>query len=539
MKHRINWRSLVSVNALVALWIVLTGNLTFFSKLSGLTPFDGWRAWAFLFSAVVFLWAYINLALQWLTWGRLARPLLTFLLLASAMTAFFVDTFGVGIDGGQIQNMMETDMREVLDLMSWRMLGYAVVLAGVPIFLLWRRPLASEGLWPRQRGRLLSSLLSLLLVAGVAACFFADYASIFRGHREVRLVINPQNYIVGLRHYYHKGKPAQDLPLVAYGTDAHRMQSASESGRKPVLMVLVVGETARAESFGLDGYSRNTTPELAARQVLNFTQVSSCGTATAVSLPCMFSGFTRKNYDAGLAHHREGLLDILQRAGYQVTWMDNNSGCKGACARVQQQPLLESRKAAWCDGGECHDDLLVDTFADFVQKAPTRDQVIVLHQAGSHGPAYYKRYPAEYRRFQPTCDSSALQSCSREAVINTYDNTIAYTDHVLARVIDVLKSHGDQYRTGLWYVSDHGESTGESGLYLHGAPYMFAPSQQTHVPMVAWFSPDFANLHQDCLKQHQTAVLSHDNLFHTMLGLLQVRTSVYEAALDISASCMA
>lgn len=539
MIRRINWRSLVVVNALVALWIVLTGNLTFLQKLAGLTPFQGLRADLFMASAVIFLWAYINFALQWLTWGRLARPLLTFILLASAMTAFFVDTYGVGIDGGQIQNMMETDVREVMDLVSWRMFGYAVLFAGLPIAWLWWRPLAREALWPRQRGRLLSSLVSLLLVGAVAAGFFADYASIFRNHREVRLFINPQNYIAGLRSHFRHITPARDLPLVAYGTDAHRLQDTA-TGAKPVLMVLVVGETARGESFGLNGYSRDTTPELARRQVLNFTQVSSCGTATAVSLPCMFSGFTRQDYDPGLASHREGLLDILQRAGYQVTWLDNNSGCKGACARVSQAPLLASRQSAWCKDGECQDDLLADSLEDLLRKAPARDQVIVLHQVGSHGPAYYKRYPDAFRRYQPTCDSNELQSCEREAVINSYDNTIAYTDHVLARVIDILKGEEGRYRTAFWYVSDHGESTGEKGLYLHGAPYMFAPSQQTHVPMVAWMSPAFAaDQHLDCMVRREHAELSHDNLFHTMLGLLKVRTSVYRPELDISASCQA
>lgn len=536
MITRISRRSLASVNALIALWIVLTCNLSFFKQLDALTPFNDWRVIAFLLSAVVLLWAYINFVLQWLTWGRLARPMLTLILLASAMTAFFVDTYGVGIDGGQIQNMMETDIREVFDLVSWRMLGYALVLAGLPIWWLWHRPLTADRFWPRQQHRVLASMVSLLLVAGVAAGFYADYASIFRNHREVRLVINPQNYAAGLRSYYRQNTAGQDLPLVSYGTDAHRLQPAGSS-HKPTLMVLVVGETARAESFGLDGYARDTTPELAKRQVLNFTQVSSCGTATAVSLPCMFSGFTRKDYDAALAKHREGLLDIVQRAGYQVTWIDNNSGCKHACDRVHQEPLLASRKDVWCRDGECHDELLVETLVDFLKRNPVRDQLIVLHQEGSHGPAYYKRYPDKFRRFQPTCDSNELQSCSREAVINSYDNTIAYTDHVLASVIDVLKQQG-QYRSALWYVSDHGESTGEHGLYLHGAPYLFAPSQQTHVPMVAWLSPELSHgMPPECMSRRLNAELSHDNLFHTMLGLLQVRTSVYRPELDISAGC--
>ncbi len=533
----ISRRSLASVNALVALWIVLTCNLSFFKRLHALTPFDDWRLIVFLLSAIVLLWAYINFVLQWLTWGRLARPMLTFILVASALTAFFVDSFGVGIDGSQIQNMMETDVREVSDLLSWRMLAYVLVLAGLPLWWLWRRPLQADAFWPRQRHRMLASVVSLLLVGGIASVFYADYASIFRNHREIRLVINPQNYIAGLRSYYRLHTAGKDLSLVAYGTDAHRRQAVG-STQKPLLLVLVVGETARAESFGLNGYARDTTPELAKRQVLNFSQVSSCGTATAVSLPCMFSGFTRADYDAGLARHREGLLDIIQRAGYQVTWMDNNSGCKHTCDRVHLEPMLAERQDIWCRDGECQDDLLIDTFAEFLKRQPARDQVIVLHQQGSHGPAYFKRYPDNFRRFQPSCDSNELQSCSREAVVNAYDNTIAYTDHILARAIDILQQQDSQYRSVLWYVSDHGESTGEHGLYLHGAPYLFAPSQQTHVPMVAWLSPALRQgMQPECMRRHLDDELSHDHLFHTLLGLLQVRTAVYRPELDISAGC--
>lgn len=534
MSHA-NLRSLALVNAMVALWIVFTGNLSFFEKLLSLTPFDDWRAAMFISSAVILLWAYINFALQWVTWGGFARPVLTFILLASAMTAFFVDTYGVGIDGGQIQNMMETDFHEVMDLLSWHMLGYIVVLAGLPIFWLWRRPLTPENIWSRQRTRLFSSLISVLLVGAVALVFFADYASIFRNHREVRLLINPQNYVAGLRSYFRRSLPTQNEPLTLYGQDAHRLKSELASS-KPVLMVLVVGETARAESFGINGHHRDTTPELIERRVMSFTQVSSCGTATAVSLPCMFSGFARRDYDEGQAKTRENLLDILQRAGYQVTWIDNNSGCKGVCDRIAQQPVLASKSATRCKEDKCHDDILADTLETLLQHSPVRDQVIVLHQLGSHGPTYYKRYPDAFRRFQPTCDTNELQRCTQEQVVNTYDNTIAYTDHVLARVIDILQAQEGRYRPAFWYVSDHGESTGEKGLYLHGAPYLFAPSQQTHIPMLAWLSPGFtADQRMSCIRSRQHAELSHDNLFHTMLGLLKVGTDVYRPELDIGA----
>lgn len=535
-------RSLLVSNALIALWLTLLANASFLNKLAALTPYHDWRFPTFMAAMLVLLAAYINLFLTWVTWGRLARPLLSLILLLSALSAYFMDTFGVGIDPGQIQNMMETDIKESRDLVTWNMLAYVLVIAGLPMLWLWGKPLSPEGFLRRQRNRLLSSAGSLVLIALVAAFFYADLASIFREHRSIRFTIVPHNYLVSLRTHFKNHHLREDIPFRTYGEDAQRITGAGTSAgaaAKPRLLVMVVGETARAESFGLQGYARNTTPELAKLPITYFSNVSSCGTATAVSLPCLFSGFIRKDYDAGVAKHREGLLDILQRGGYAVSWLDNNSGCKGTCDRIENVPLLADRRDVWCHQEECQDDLLIESFASFLSGAPVKDRVIVLHQQGSHGPAYYLRYPKAFERFTPACNSNALQSCTRQQVINTYDNTIAYTDHIIASAIKTL-AKDDRYSSALLYVSDHGESTGERGLYLHGAPYLLAPSQQTHVPMLTWLSPAFAAEEPSraaCLSQRRQDDLSHDHVFQSLLGLAGVKTRVYVPALDMTHGC--
>lgn len=525
---------------LVALWITATANAVFFQKLSALTPYHGLPAGLFLCATFVLVWAYLNLVLQLLSWSFLARPMLAFFLVASALTSFCIDSFGVGIDQGQIQNLLETDIHEVGNTVNVHFYWNLAWSALLPMIWLWWRPFTPIT-WPRLlRDKGISLLLSVVLMGGIALAFYVDYAAVFRENRTLRDYITPHNSVGGLVRYLKRHAKLKPLPLVTYGDDAKRVSSAGDAALSPRLLVLVVGETARAESFGLNGSPHDTTPELAKRQVINFSQTTSCGTATAVSVPCMFSGMTRKDYNADLAKHREGLLDVLQRAGYAVTWIDNNSGCKGACDRVENIPPLATKQAEWCDGKECLDGILDDTVADFLATAPVKDRVIVLHQSGSHGPAYYERYPAAFRKFLPTCDTNAIQGCSRESLINTYDNTILYTDHILASLIDQLKAQDSRYRSVMWYVSDHGESTGEHGLYLHGAPYLFAPSQQTHVPMVAWLSPSFAasqpNL-ANCLSSKKSNPVSHDNLFPTMLGLLNVQTSVKNDELDLTANC--
>jgi len=520
------------LNALIALWISISCNLPFFQKISSLNP-DA-SVW-FVLATFVLLWAYLNLFLQLICWSVMSKPLLWIMLFVSTSTAYCIYSFGVGIDVGQVQNLMETDLKESTGLFTLgTLLFYAVVFFPVA-YLIWSAPRDTRRLWPKLRERLLAVLLSLLAMGAVAGVYYADYAATFREHRDLRDYVTPHNFIAGLQKYYKQHQPLTVVPFQTYGTDAQRI--SLDPTQKPKLLVFVLGETARAESFSLNSYSRNTNPELSKRAITYFDQVSSCGTATATSLPCIFSGMLRSDYDETVAKNREGLLDIVQRAGYAVTWIDNQSGCKGVCDRVQTAPLLEAVKPKWCtDRDYCLDGILVDTLQDFLQQQPLQDRLVMLHQIGSHGPSYYQRYPRDSAPFMPDCTTNAIQTCDKQALVNSYDNSIAYTDQVLSGLIDQL-AQDDRYQSSLVYVSDHGESTGEKGLYLHGAPYMFAPSQQTHVPMLTWFSAAFTAAHAEqvrCIQQQKHAELSHDNIFHSVLGLLAIQTTVKKPALDLS-----
>jgi lipid A ethanolaminephosphotransferase len=248
----------------------------------------------------------------------------------------------------------------------------------------------------------------------------------------------------------------------------------------------------------------------------------------------MFSNLGREGYSAR-AHDTENLLDVLQHAGLAVLWVDNQAGCKGVCERVPH--------AASCDAGECLDDALLAGLQARIDALPperrARGVVVVLHQMGSHGPAYAARSAPERKRFQPECASINLQDCGREALLNAYDNSIVQTDHVLAATIGWLKEQAG-YDTALLYVSDHGESLGEGNLYLHGLPWRLAPDTQKHVPWITWLSPAFearggATLR--CLHERETAPVSHDNLFHSVLGLMGVSTQVYRRNFDVYAGC--
>ncbi|MEW7120508.1 phosphoethanolamine transferase [Acinetobacter nosocomialis] len=532
--------SLFMFNFIIAIWLGAILNFGFYKKVHLLTPYLGIKATFFLAATVVIVVATYYAALQILNWKWTAKIFAILLVFIGGFSSYFVNTLGVIISPDQIQNIAQTDVAEATDLLSLRFGLWTIFFVILPIFLITQVKLKSERILPLLLKKVLSIALAFAVVGGLLFAYYVDFAAIFREHRDLKGMISPQNTLSSVMSYYRKKAPKKNLPLVKYGEDAHQVQQTQKD--LPKLMVLVVGETARAESFSLNGYAKNTNPELSKQDILNFSQVSSCGTATAVSVPCMFSGMPRADYDEQLASHREGLLDIAKRAGYQVTWIDNNSGCKGACDRVEQYQIPEDLKQKWCKDGECLDGILIDSLKQYLASIPKDDKrprLVVLHQMGSHGPAYYKRAPEGYQPFKPTCDTNAIQGCSPAELLNSYDNTIVYTDHVLSQMINTLKEVSN-YQTGLWYLSDHGESTGEHGMYLHGSPYSIAPSQQTHIPMIMWFSDGWKqhNLAQvNCLNQQTKQKLSQDNLFPSLLSLLDVQTQVINPQLDMLHSC--
>ncbi len=326
--------SLFYFNLLLALWLGLVLNYGFYAKIQQFTPYQGIKAIGLLSATVIVIISAYNLLLQWLNWRWNAKILASILIVVGGFSAYFVNSLGVVITADQIQNMLQTDVREVRDLWSVRLVVWSVLFVLLPLVLVWSVKIQPTHFARQLLQKTLGSVVSIVLILGLLFCFYVDYAAIFREHRDLKGMLSPQNAIASSLSYYKKKAPKQNLPLLRYGEDAHLIQRA-QTGTAPKIMLLVVGETARAESFSLNGYAKKTNPELSKLPVINFTQVSSCGTATAVSVPCMFSGMPRQNYDEQLASHREGLLDIAQRAGYQVTWIDNNSGCKGACDRVQ------------------------------------------------------------------------------------------------------------------------------------------------------------------------------------------------------------
>jgi lipid A ethanolaminephosphotransferase len=466
----------------------------------------------------------------------LIKPILSIILVFTAPAVYYMNRFTVFFDTNMVRNVLRTDVKETADLLSGSLLWYIVFYAVIPITIIWVIPLQRRT-WKRAVAvRFAYVSATVILTMLTTLIVFKDISALIRNKREVRYLVTPSNFLVSAARVLIADTESAAKPKIPISEDA-KLRSADPSA-KPILFVMVLGETARAANWGLNGYERQTTPELAKLDVMNFSDVTSCGTSTEVSVPCMFSPFGRGHYNEAKIRGHESLLHILNHVGIRTLWRDNQSGCKGVCDGLEQQRLDSAPDSRWCAQDRCLDEILLEGLDSEIAKSPG-NMFVVLHQLGNHGPAYFRRYPKQFRQFKPTCDTAELGSCSREEVTNSYDNALLYTDHFLAKTIGLLKEQ-TSHETVMLYVSDHGESLGEHGIYLHGMPYSIAPKVQKEVPMVIWASPDFKQSHAKqvaCIASHASSPLSHDNLFSSVLGLFGVESSYYTKTLDLSASC--
>jgi lipid A ethanolaminephosphotransferase len=469
---------------------------------------------------------------------RFARPLLAALIIATAFATYYMQRFGVFLSPNILRAVFRTDVAEASELFSWGMLPHLLMYAALPLVLLWQVQIKRRTMARALVARAATLVGALVLLVGSLLLVFQDFSALMRNNKDLRYLITPANVLYSSARVLVADTRRASKPRAVVGADA-RLGASWAARTRPALVVIAVGETARAANWGLSGYARQTTPELAQLDVLNFRDVSACGTDTETSLPCMFSAVGRRDYDEDRIRGSESLLHVLERAGFDVLWRDNQSGCKGTCDGLPLQQIDAKQMPELCADGRCLDEALLRGL-DTVARDAKGNLVVVLHMLGNHGPTYFKRYPEAFRRFTPTCDTGELRKCSRQEIVNAYDNALLYTDHILARIIAFLKEREAKFDTAMLYVSDHGESLGESGLYLHGMPYAIAPKEQTRVPMVWWLSADFTRsfgLDGDCLATQAAKPWGHDQLFHSVLGLLQVDTSVYDRGLDISAVC--
>jgi lipid A ethanolaminephosphotransferase len=482
----------------------------------------------YLLSLGLLIAALIEIFLHLLCFWKATRPVLILIVVVSALASYFMDTYHTVIDTTMLQNVLETNTREAGSLFSFKLVLYVLFLGVLPAFFIYKTRITYKSL-PRE---IFSSskivLIAIVVIAAQAFMFGSFYSSFFREHKEVRVYANPIMYMYSSYRYASAVLDNGEHFLAELGTDAEIPDTDAERE----LVIIVVGETARADKFSLNGYPRKTNPLLEKEQVYSFKNVESCGTSTAISVPCMFSHLEGNDFTVDKGKEEENLLDVLQHAGANILWRDNNSDSKNVALRVAYEDFKSKQRNPACDD-ECRDIGMLHGLQDYIDSKNQGDIVIVLHQMGNHGPDYYKRYPKEFEKFTPVCQTNLLEECTSEEITNTYDNAILYTDYFLSETIQLLKENTNRFETAMVYISDHGESLGENGIYLHGMPNFMAPDNQRKVGAILWFGDSYNDIDKVALASKTDTHYSHDHLFHTILGLLEVKSSVYDESFDI------
>ncbi len=447
---------------------------------------------------------------------------ITLLFLISFFIAYYDYYYSITATYEMIVNVFETDKNEILDLLSFDLFYHFLATFLFFTFFLFIK------IKNDNENKSKNTIILFFLFLTSVFISLKDWIIIHRNDTLLRQHITPFNGIyysseyILRKYFFSKNKEKYFLKI---GVDAKR-DVKWENIKNRTILIIVVGEAARSSHFSINGYIRDTTPYLSKRNIISFKNVMSCATSTAFSLPGMFSRIPRVEYTLEKAESEENILDILSsRCGFKVYWIDNNSSSKGVASRIGEENI--------CNNNFYDESLLADL--DNKINSTREDIIIVLHQIGSHGPAYYKRYPSNFKKFSPVCETSEIQKCEKESLINVYDNSILYTDYFLEKTISFLEQYKD-VNTAMIYVSDHGESLGEYGLFLHGLPYMIAPKEQKHIPWIVWISDAFKDnfkINLQKLKEKESNDISHDHLFHSILGLLNIETKEYDKSLDV------
>lgn len=476
-----------------------------------LTSASAWRTLATAFVTVT-LFTALMLGLVAVVAQRLLKPLLMATAIANAIALYFVQTYGVILDKSMMGNVVNTNLAEASGLFHPLLLAYVLMAGGLPCLALSHVRLRHVPLLPR------AAFPVLVLVALVAWAYANSPTWLWFDKHAKRLggMTLPWSYVInGARLASDRIAPRAQRPL----------PPATFHGQGKTIVLLLIGEAARAGNFSLYGYPRPTNPELAREAVVALPNATSCATYTTESLQCILSHL--EGDGAGW----EPLTSYLHRSGVDVIWRTNNWG--EPPMQVTSFERADSLRRG-CQGEGCqHDEVLLQGLAARLRASGHDRILVVLHLGGSHGPSYHAQYPARFEAFRPVCRSVELQHCSAQELRNAYDNTILYEDHVIAEAIRLLKGVPERASV-LIYLSDHGESLGEYGLYLHGTPHALAPGVQKDIPFIVWTSPAFRE-HQQVRAEALAPGARHSQaeIFHSVLGAFGMRSAVYRQERDI------
>ncbi|MBD3906469.1 phosphoethanolamine--lipid A transferase EptA [Chryseobacterium sp. Ch-15] len=435
--------------------------------------------------------------------GIVGRILMCIIFLINAVALYFINTYGVIIDESMIGNVLNTNYAESSSFFSFKLLGYLIFLGFIPGYFILTIQVVKESV----KKCLLLLAGSLLFILVFVFANSSNWLWIDKNSKTLGGLVMPWSYTVNTALFYiHKNQTNRKEIL---------LPKATMGNNDKAVVILVIGESARQENFSLYGYGKNTNPLLSKIDNVHTFRANSCATYTTAGVKCILQHQDSNDF-------YEILPNYLYRNNVDVVWRTTNWGEPPVHVRDYQTRDKLMRE---CNGEDCgYDEILVSGLKERISASRKNKVLIVLHTSTSHGPTYNKKYPKKFEVFSPVCNSVELSKCSRQELINAYDNTIVYTDYILSQVIGELKELKG-YRSSMIYVSDHGESLGEKNLYMHGLPVSLAPKQQYEIPFIVWSSGGPA------IKNDQ--LVSQSYVFHSVLRFLGVKSPVYDEKMSI------
>ena len=422
----------------------------------------------------------------------------------NAIALYFINTYGVMIDKTMIGNVFNTNFEEASSFFSFTLIVYLVLLGILPSILLFKIKIIN----PTLKKFFLQVMLTLVFLLSFAYLNSKNWLWIDKNAKTLGSLVMPWCYLVNINLYFRHKNDGNEKQLL--------LPNATINDHKKSIVILVIGESARSEDFSLYGYKKNTNPLLSKINDIHSYNAESSATYTTAGVKSILEyKDTDKLYEI--------LPNYLFRNHVGVFWRTTNSGePKVNIKSYQNKEALEKI----CKGGGCaYDEVLLSGLKEQIMASKENKILVILHTSTSHGPSYYKKYPPQFNKFTPVCESVELANCSKEELTNAYDNTIVYTDYILASLIGELKDLKD-YNSCMIFLSDHGESLGEDNLYMHGIPISIAPKQQIDIPFIVWLSDDSKKLKPN-------EMLSQHHVFHSVLDFLAIKSPIYDQNMSI------
>lgn len=308
--------------------------------------------------------------------------------------------------------------------------------------------------------------------------------------------------------------------LHTFHFNAHREQSVAE----PEVYVLIIGESARYDHFGINGYERQTTPLLSQTpNLLSYSDVYATANLTEYAIPLLLSRATPHTIDR--QYKEKALPDLFKEAGFSTYWIANQGSTYPFVQRIVKETDGHYFLATLPNSSGGQDDQLLPYLDEFLDKDDPK-QFIVIHTYGSHF-QFDMRYPESFTRFKPHLSKEMMLDGSakcKERLINSYDNTILFTDYFISQVIQRLQQKN---KTSLLiYVSDHAESLYDPPTHrvLHGNTR--PETVEIHIPLLLWYSDSYQEHFPEkvcSLKQNIDKRLSSTNLFDTFTDIAGIR----------------